>query len=147
MAAESTANLSKTWTRLSTTAEILYSIVGNLIILKMRPFREDHFRYLIFNEKTQSVTRLDSIADACVLLPEEHGLIFSKGYYLQSGLSKIFDNDLQDLLFEHRIDSGNGEDFLYVFYTRESGQYVLLAYNMIERAVGTPIMTSTTTAG
>ena len=121
-------------------AEVLYSIVGNLIILKMRPFREDKFRYLVYNEKVQSVTRLDAIEDACVLLPEDHGLIFSKGYYLQSGMHKTFENDLEDLLFEQRIDSGNGEDFLYVFYTRKSGHYVLLAYNMIERVVGTPII-------
>ena len=121
-------------------AEIYYSIVGNLIILKIKPFREELFRYLVYNEKTQSVTRLDALQDACVLLPEEHGLIFSKGYYLQNGEHKTFDNDVQGLLFQCRIDSGNGEDYLYVFYTRKSGHYVLLAYNMIERAVGTPII-------
>ena len=121
-------------------ADIFYSIVGNLILLKIRPFKEDDFRYLVFNEKTRTVTRIDSIAHACVLLPEDHGLIFSNGYYLQTGQHKTFDNNLTDLLFERRIASVNGEDYLYVFYNRETGHYVLLSYNMIEQAVATPII-------
>ena len=123
-------------------ADIFYSIVGNLILLKIKPFKEDDFRYLVFNEKTHTVTRIDSIAHACVLLPEDHGLIFSNGYYLQTGQHKTFDNDLTDLLFERRIASVNGEDYLYVFYNRENGHYVLLSYNMIEQTVATPIICS-----
>ena len=123
-------------------ADIFYSIVGNLILLKIKPFKEDAFRYLVFNEKTRSVTRIDSIANACVLLPEDHGLIFSNGYYLQTGQNKTFDNDLTDLMFERRIASVNGEDYLYVFYNREIGNYVLLSYNMIEQEVATPIICS-----
>jgi hypothetical protein len=121
-------------------ADIFYSIVGNLILMKIRPFKEEAFRYLVFNEKTRTVTRVDSIANACVLLPEDHGLIFSNGYYLQTGQYKTFENDLTDLLFERRIASVNGEDYLYVFYNRETGHHVLLSYNMIEQAVATPIV-------
>lgn len=120
-------------------AEIFYACVGNIILLKIRPFKEEQFRYLVFNEKIQSVVRLDSIADSCVLLPEDHGLIFANGFYLQTGEWKIFDNDLQDLVFEKRIASPNGEDYLFVFYNPESGDYVLLMYNMIEQRVETPI--------
>ncbi len=121
-------------------ADIFYSIVGNLILLKIKPFKEDDFRYLVFNEKTRTVTRIDSIAHACVLLPEDHGLIFSNGYYLQTGQYKTFDNNLTDLLFERRIASVNGEDYLYVFYNRDSGHHVLLSYNMIGQEVATPIV-------
>ena len=121
-------------------AEIFYSIVGNIILLKMRPFKEDKFRYLVFNEKTQSARRLDSIANACVSLPEDHGLIFSNGYYLQTGIYKTFESDISDLMFERRIASSNGEDYLYVFYNQNSGHYVLLSYNMIEQEVATPIV-------
>ena len=67
-------------------AEYFYSIVGNIILLKIKPYKEDTYRYLVFNEKTQTARRLDSIADACVFLPEDHGLIFSNGYYLQTCL-------------------------------------------------------------
>jgi hypothetical protein len=121
-------------------AEIFYSIVGNIILLKMRPFKENDYRYLVYNEKTQSARRLDSIANACVSLPEDHGLIFSNGYYLQTGIYKTFDNNLSDLMFERRVASANGEDYLYVFYNQTSGHYVLLSYNMIEQEVATPIV-------
>ena len=121
-------------------AEIFYSIVGNIILMKVKPFKEENFRYLVFNEKTQSARRLDSIADACVLLPEDHGLIFSNGYYLQTGVYKTFDSGISDLKFDRRIPSSNGEDYLYVFYNQTSGHYVLLSYNMIEQEVSTPVI-------
>ena len=120
-------------------AEIFYSIVGNIILLKIRPFKEEAFRYFVFNEKIQSVMRLDALRDACVLLPEDHGLIFSNGYYLQTGDYKTFELGISDLLFEKRITSPNGEDFLYVFYNVHTGVYLLLSYNMIEQQVATPI--------
>ena len=121
-------------------ADIFYAIVGNLILLKIKPFKEDRFRYLAFNEKTQSVTRLDTIEQSCILLPEDHGLIFSNGFYLQSGEFKTFDSGLENLAYERTIASSNGEDYLFVFYQRESGHYVLLSYNMIEQQVQTPLV-------
>ena len=57
-------------------AEILYAIVGPLILLKILPYREDLYRYLVFNEKTQTVHRVDAIGHSCVLLPDEQGIIF-----------------------------------------------------------------------
>ena len=123
-------------------AEIYYAIVGNIILLKIRPYQEQDFRYIIFNEKLQEARRLDSIKDACVLLPDDHGLIFSNGYYLQTGEHKTFENNLQDMLFERVVTAPNGEDYLYVFYNRESGVYVLLPYNLIRQQVDTPIICS-----
>lgn len=119
-------------------AEINFAILDHLILLKVRPFREKKFRYFVFNEKIQTVVRLDTIESACVLLPEGHGLIFSNGYYLSTGLCKIFESGLTDLLFEHRLAAANGEDHLFVFYNRESGVTVLLSYNMIAQRVDTP---------
>jgi MoxR-like ATPase len=121
-------------------AEILYATVGPLILLKILPYREDLHRYLVFNEKTQTVHRIDAIGHSCVLLPDEQGLIFSNGYLLLTGESKIFETDLTDMLFERRIASANGEDTLYVFYNRLSGDYVLLSYNMISQSVETPVI-------
>ena len=123
-------------------AEIHYSIVGNIILMKIRPFKEDKFRYVAFNEKIQTAIRLDAIEDSCILLPEDHGLMFSNGYYLQSGQHKTFESDLSGLMFEKRIVAANGEDYLYVFYSRQSGHYVLLSYNMIEQQVENPIVCS-----
>ena len=121
-------------------AEIYYAIVGNIILLKIRPYKEKDFRYLIYNEKMQTCLRFDSVEHACVSLPDDHGLIFSNGYYLQTGEHKTFESDLDDMLFERRIASANGEDYLYVFYNRASGVYDLLEYNLIEQRVGTPLV-------
>ncbi len=121
-------------------AEILYAAVGNIILLKIRPYQEKDFRYLIFNEKTQQVVRMDSLHDACILLPDDHGIIFSNGYYLQSGDYKVFNTELTDMLFEQRISAPNGEDFQYLFYNRESGIYAVLSYNLIAQCVDTPII-------
>lgn len=123
-------------------AEIFYAVVGPLILLKILPYREEDYRYLVYNEKTQTVHRLDAIGHSCVLLPDDHGLIFANGYLLLSGETKIFDHGLDDMRFEKRIASANGEDTLYVFYNRASGDYVLLSYNLIERTVDTPIICS-----
>ena len=123
-------------------AEVYYSIVGHLIVLKVRPYQEKEFRYLVCNEKVREVRRIDSIEDSCVLLPDDHGLIFARGYYLQTGEFKLFETALEDMFFNKRIAAPNGEDFLYTFYQRESGDYVLLSYNLIARTVETPIICS-----
>ncbi|MCP4456058.1 MAG: AAA family ATPase, partial [Planctomycetes bacterium] len=121
-------------------AEIYYAIVGNAILLKIRPYEEKTFRYILFNEKIQKAIRLDAIQEACVLLPEDHGLIFPKGYYLQTGLLKQFETDMRDMVFEKRITSPNGEDYLFIFYNRANGVYVLLSYNLIEQKIATPVV-------
>ncbi|MEM7374288.1 MAG: DNA repair ATPase [Bacteroidota bacterium] len=123
-------------------AEFYYADLGNLIVLKIRPYQEKEFRYLIFNEKMQEVLRVDSLEEACVLLPDNQGLIFSNGYYLQTGAYKLFDKVMPDLHFEKRISSSNGEDFLYIFYNQEAGVYVLLPYNIVQQQVETPIVCS-----
>ncbi|NWK55957.1 DNA repair ATPase [Verrucomicrobiaceae bacterium N1E253] len=123
-------------------AEIFYASVGPLILLKILPYREEDYRYLVYNEKTQDVHRLDAIGHSCVLLPDEHGLIFANGYLQLSGEIKTFDHGILDMRFEKRIVSANGEDTLFVFYNRASGDYVLLSYNLIERSVENPIICS-----
>lgn len=121
-------------------AEISYAIVGPLIILKILPYREKKYRYLVFNEKNQSVDRIDAIGESCVLLPEDQGIVFANGYYLLTGDLKTFDHGLEHMRFERKIASANGEDTLYAFYNRTSGDYVLLNYNLIEQTVETPVV-------
>jgi len=121
-------------------AEIHYAIVGNVILLKIRPYQEQAFRYFVYNDKLKQAQRLDSLAYACVLLPDDHGLIFADGYYLQTGVCKTFGSDLADMIFERRVAAPNGEDYLYVFYNRLAGVYVLLHYNLIEQRVETPVI-------
>ncbi|MCC5943559.1 MAG: DNA repair ATPase, partial [Bernardetiaceae bacterium] len=98
-------------------ANYFYADLGNLILLKIEPYQEDgKFRYFIFNEKLKEVRRVDAIGEACVLLPDEQGIIFPRGYYLQTGEFKKFDNALAGMHFEKRIISPNGEDFLFLFH-------------------------------
>jgi MoxR-like ATPase len=120
-------------------SEIYYAVVGNIILLKIRPYQEQDYRYLLYNSKLQTAQRLDALAEACVLLPDNQGLIFPHGFYLQTGEGKLFDKGLRDLLFEKRIVSPNGEDFLYVFYNKDEGAYLLLSYNIIAQRVDNPI--------
>ncbi|MEZ6056148.1 MAG: DNA repair ATPase [Planctomycetaceae bacterium] len=120
--------------------DIQYAIVGHVILLKIRPYQERDYRYIVFNEKLKRAQRIDSLKDACVLLPDDHGLIFSNGYYLQTGEAKTFDTAIQGLIFERRVVAPNGEDTLYVFYQPETGAYVLLGYNLIAQRVDTPVI-------
>ncbi|MGB0983413.1 MAG: DNA repair ATPase, partial [Saprospiraceae bacterium] len=120
-------------------AEFFYADLGNLIALKIKPFREEP-RYFIFNDKTEEVKRIDSLEDSGVLLPDNHGMMFSNGYYLQTGEFKLFDVNRRGKQFERRIASPNGEDHLFVFYSKEHGRYVLMSYNVIEQTVATPIL-------
>jgi len=120
-------------------AEIAYAKVGNLILLKILPYREKQWRYLIFNSVSQTALRLDAMGESCVQLPEDQGIIFPGGYYLQTGEYKTYDTETEGLKFRRRINSPNGEDILYVFYEPEQGIVGLFAYNVIEQSLQNPI--------
>ncbi len=120
-------------------AEIQFAEVGTLVLLSMRPFGEIDTRYLVFNTRTQDVRRIDAIGQACISLPEDHGLIFPGGYYLRRGEAKLFDANPVGLVFKRMLRSPNGEDVVYVFHRLDTGHYVLLPYNLIRQEVATPL--------
>ena len=120
-------------------AKVAYAKVGNLILLKILPYRENEWRFLIFNSVAKTVLRLDAIGESCVQLPEDQGIIFPGGYYLQTGEYKTYDTETDGLKFRRRINSPNGEDILYVFYQAEQGIVGLFAYNVIEQSLQNPI--------
>ncbi len=120
-------------------AEFHWAKLGALILLKVKPFREEKYRYLVFNTRTSTVARVDAIGVSCVQLPEDQGVIFPGGYALQTGEVKLFDADVTGLEFKRAIKSPNGEDVLYVFYERDGGRYVLLPYNLVRKEVASPI--------
>ncbi len=121
-------------------AEVHWATLGNLILLKMHPYQERDARYLLFNAKIQKAMRLDDIQHACILLPDDHGIIFSGGYYLQTGAFKRFDHGLSEMVYARSIPASNGEDFLYLFYNHAHGTYVQLRYNLIRQEVDTPLI-------
>jgi len=120
-------------------AKIGYARVGNLILLAITPYKEEQTRYMVFNTLTQSVKRIDAIGQSCVELPEGHGIIFPGGYYLDTGETKSFPDDVDGLAFKRMIRSPNGEDVLYVFYEAVEGKFGLFSYNMITKSLQNPI--------
>lgn len=120
-------------------AEIHYAKIDGLILLKVLPYKEEIWRYFVYNSRTHEVVRIDSIGHACLQLPNDHGIIFPGGYYLQSGEYKVFAEDVSGLKFKRRWPSPNGEDVLYVFYEHLEGKFVLYSYNMIRKELQSPI--------
>ena len=120
-------------------ADVYYANLGNLIVFKIRPYQEKEFRHFVFNVKVQEVRRIDALKDACVRLPEDQGIIFNTGYYLQTGEYKLFDNELEHMFFRDKLASSNGEDFLYTFYEKRTGAYLLVIYNIIQQTIQIPI--------
>ncbi|AWB66673.1 DNA repair protein [Saccharobesus litoralis] len=120
-------------------AQIHYAEVGSLILLKIQPYREKQIRYLVFNTRNNQVNRIDAIGSACISLPEDHGIIFPGGYYLQNGETKSFPDQIEGLAFKRAIRSPNGEDVLFVFYEPEEGLVGLFSYNLIRKELQNPI--------
>ena len=126
--------------------QFFYASVGALILLKILPYREEQWRYFVFNTLTDEVVKIDDIGQSCVQLPEDHGIIFPGGYYLQTGEMKTFEGDAlasleegQSLKFKRMIKSPNGEDVLFVFYEPEQGLLGLFSYNLISKSMQNPI--------
>ncbi|RXG32673.1 DNA repair ATPase [Leeuwenhoekiella marinoflava] len=118
-----------------------YANLGNLIVIDIKPFQEAS-RYFVYNHKIKQVHKIQSVGVAAVLLPDDQGIIFPNGYYLQTGEYKVFDDGLLDLKFQEKTVSPNGEDFLYVFYEGSKGLYKLMSYNIISQEIKTPIVCS-----
>ncbi len=120
-------------------ANVSYAVVGDLILLAIKPYKEETTRYLVFNTLTQDVQRIDAIGQSCVQLPEDHGIIFPGGVYLQTGETKSFPDEVDGLQFKRAIRSPNGEDVLYVFYEPIEGRFALFSYNLITKGLQNPI--------
>ncbi len=121
-------------------AEIRYALLPSLVVLRVKPYQENTERHIVYCEKTRKAIRLDGIARCCRLLPADQGLINPNGYLLHTGDGKSFDGIPQHALFEQRIDAPNGEDFLYIFYDRAEGLYVLIRYNIISQTADPPLL-------
>ena len=123
-------------------ADVSWAKVGTLILLRVKPFREEKYRYLVFDSRAKKVVRVDAIGLSCQELPEDHGIVFPGGYYLQSGDYKLFESESRandDLELERELKSPNGEDVLYIYHRRDEGEYLLLPYNLIRKEITSPL--------
>ncbi|WP_077796192.1 DNA repair ATPase [Streptomyces sp. JHA26] len=120
-------------------ADVAHARVGALILLRVRPYKEDAHRYLVFNTLTKTVVRLDGVGQACRRLPDDQGIVFPGGYYLVTGAHKTYETDASGLEFEREIRSPNGEDVLYAFHARGESRGLLLSHNTIRKEFATPL--------
>ncbi|MFD5129638.1 DNA repair ATPase [Streptomyces olindensis] len=120
-------------------ADIAHARVGALILLRVRPYKEDTDRHLVFNTLTRTVVRLDGIGRACRRLPEDQGIVFPGGHCLATGTHKTYELDTAEPEFEREIRSPNGEDVLYAFHARAEGRGLLLPYNTIRKEMASPL--------
>ncbi|MGW6395680.1 DNA repair ATPase [Streptomyces sp. NPDC055103] len=120
-------------------AEVAFAAVGVLLLVRVRPYKEETRRHLVFNTLTRTVVRLDGIGQACLRLPDDEGIVFPGGYCLASGAVKTFDTDTAGLAFDRVVRSPNGEDLLYVFHAQSEGRGLLLPYNLIRKEIATPV--------
>ncbi|MER7111417.1 DNA repair ATPase [Streptomyces sp. NPDC000229] len=124
-------------------AEVAYAVVGVLVLLRVRPYKEETWRHLVFHTLTRSVVRLDGIGQSCRRLPGDQGIVFPGGYLLATGTVKTFDtfgsSGTSGMEFERAVRSPNGEDVLYAFHSRVEGRTLLLPYNLIRKEIAAPI--------
>lgn len=124
-------------------ADVAHARVGALLLLRVRPYKEDAWRHLVLNTLTGTVVRLDGIGRSCRRLPEDQGIVFPGGYYLAAtDTARTFDTgggSADDLEFERAVSSPNGEDVLYVFQDRAEGRTLLLPYNVIRKEAAAPL--------
>ncbi|MGW4056265.1 DNA repair ATPase [Streptomyces sp. NPDC004779] len=120
-------------------AEVAHATVGPLTVVRVRPYKEETRRHLVFNALTGTVVRLDGLEQACLRLPDDAGLVFPGGYCLASGPSKTFDTQTTGLAFDRAVTSPNGEDLLFVFHAQSAGRTLLLPYNLVRKEIAHPI--------
>lgn len=118
--------------------EVHYAQAAGFILLKIRPNREKHYRYLAYNRLTEKVVRADALGVSCKLLPEDHGVLFANGYLLTDGEFRLFDEDWQHMRYFHREQAPNGEDVLFIFFDPVQGAYLHYSYNLINKSVSPP---------
>ncbi|WP_432064658.1 DNA repair ATPase [Streptomyces sp. C10-9-1] len=125
-------------------AEVAHARVGPLLLLRVRPYKEERDRYFVHATTTGAVSRLDAVGQACLRLPGDQGIVFPGGYCLAAtGAARTFDVDeelLASLRHERTVHSPNGEDTLFVFRGQDGGDALLLPYNRIRKSVEVPLL-------
>jgi len=115
-----------------------YAKRGEIYLIRVKPYGEDHTRYYIFNSAEKVLHRQDALAGSVRSLPENHGLVFPGGIYLYSDELKTVDVP-EGLRFKRMVEAPNGEDVLIVFYAPDSGAVALVRYNLINRTTAPPV--------
>ncbi|MFF2653076.1 DNA repair ATPase [Streptomyces sp. NPDC058045] len=121
-------------------AEVAHASVGPLVLLRVRPYKEERARYLVVDTVRATVTRMDGIGQGCRRLPDGQGVVFPGGCHLTTGGPRTFDTDTTGLGYDRTVTSPNGEDLLYVFHAAAEGRTLLQPYNTIRRQAAAPLV-------
>ncbi|HEY4331639.1 MAG TPA: DNA repair ATPase, partial [Ilumatobacteraceae bacterium] len=116
-----------------------YATLGDIVLVRLTPYRENDERYFIYNRLTRTAQRADAIGRNCHQLPEDQGIVFPGGYHLQNGETKVFATNATGFGFHAAHLSPNGEDILYVYQRPTTGEYLLCTYNVVARSMDPPI--------
>jgi hypothetical protein len=116
-----------------------YVLMGDVLLLRLTPYREDGERFYVYNRLTRVLQRADAIGLNCHRLPDDQGVVFPGGFHLANGETKLFATDAAGYELHGVHRSPNGEDLLYAFHRRLDGGYLLLPYNLVRRSMATPV--------
>ncbi|WP_029654523.1 DNA repair ATPase [Marinobacter daepoensis] len=117
-----------------------FADLGEILLVRILPFNEEHWRYYLFNRTERNIERVDAMAGSVASLPDNHGLIFPSGYYLSTGELKTFQIPAGDFRLKRTLRAPNGEDMLYVFFEQRTGQVILFRYNLIRKQADVPLI-------
>lgn len=119
---------------------IRFAELGDVLVLGVQPYREQVERFYVFNRLTRAAHRADAIGRNCHQLPEGQGIVFPGGYHLANGENKVFATDSSGFRFHAAHRAPNGEDIGYVYFRAATGEYLLCTYNVVRRAMETPVV-------
>ncbi|WP_258177236.1 DNA repair ATPase [Streptomyces solincola] len=121
-------------------AEVAYAVVGPLVLLRVRPYKEEQARHLVVHTPTGAVARLDAVGRSCHRLPDDQGVVFPGGYCLATGEVRTFDTARTDgLRLERVVRSPGGDQVLYAFHAHAEGRALLLPYDPVRRRAAAPM--------
>ncbi len=113
---------------------VSYAEFGEELAISVELYSEPP-RFYLFGRRTRSGTRVDALGDAARVLPGGDGVVFPGGYHLATTGTRLFDVSSDGMVFEEVVAAPNGEDLLYVFHHRDSGEYLLAPYNLVRREI------------
>jgi len=114
--------------------------VGDLLVIRLTPYREAHERFYVYNRLTGVLTRDDGLAGGVRTLPGGQGVVFPGGYHLGNGEAHTFvDAAAGTWTFHQRLIAPNGEDVLYAYNDPLGRRYLLCAYNQVTKTMANPV--------
>jgi hypothetical protein len=114
--------------------------VGDLLVIRLMPYRERHERFYVYNRLTGTLARDDGLAGGVRTLPGGQGVVFPGGYHLGNGEAHTYrDVAAGTWAFHHLVVAPNGEDVLYAYNDPAGRRYLLCGYNQVTKAMTNPV--------